>query len=74
MSAVLTRCEIQGLLEQEPPLIEGFIDPDEQLQPNGVDLTLREISIFQSPGKVAASNSQRVGIDLQWLVQASVAR
>ena len=68
MSAVLTRCEIQGLLEQEPPLIEGFIDPDEQLQPNGVDLTLREISIFQSPGKVAASNSQRVVSDLVPLV------
>ncbi len=68
MTAVLSKHEIKGLIKQEPPLIEGFINPDEQLQPNGVDLTLREIALFQSPGKIATSNSQRLVSDLAPLV------
>lgn len=68
MTAVLSKKDIKGLLGQEPPLIEGFIDPDEQLQPNGVDLTLREIALFQSPGKIASSNSQRMVSELSPLV------
>jgi len=68
LTAVLSKHDIKGLLGQEPPLIEGFIDPDEQLQPNGVDLTLREIALFQSPGKIATSNRQRLVSDLAPLV------
>ena len=68
MSAVLTRQEIHSLIKQEPPLIEGFINLDEQLQPNGVDLTLRDIALFQSPGKIATSNRQRLVSDLAPLV------
>lgn len=56
------------MLEQKPPLVEGLIAPDEQLQPNGVDLTLRHISLFQSPGKITTSNSQRVVSDLAPLI------
>jgi dUTP pyrophosphatase len=68
LAAVLSKKDIKGLLGQEPPLIEGFINPDEQLQPNGVDLTLREIALFQSPGKIASSNSQRMVSELSPLV------
>ncbi len=68
MTAVLSKNDIKGLLEQEPPLIEGFVNLDEQLQPNGVDLTLREIALFQSPGKLATDNSQRLVSDLSPLV------
>ena len=68
MTTVLTRKDIQGLLKQEPPLIEGYTNLDEQLQPNGIDLTLREVAMLQSPGKVAASNSQRVVSSLSPLV------
>ncbi len=68
MTTVLTKKDIQGLLKQEPPLIEGCINLEEQLQPNGVDLTLREVAMLQSPGKVAASNSQRVVSTLSPLV------
>ena len=53
---------------QEPPLIEGFVDPDKQLQPNGVDLTLRNIALFQSSGKIATNNSQRLVSELAPLV------
>ncbi len=59
MAAVLSGQDIRGLLKLEPPLIEGYIDLDEQLQPNGFDFTLRDISLLQSPGKLATSNSQR---------------
>ena len=68
MTTVLTKNDIQGLLKQKPPLIEGFINLYEQLQPNGIDLTLRQVAILQSPGKVAASNSQRVVSSLSLLV------
>jgi len=49
-------------------LVEGCINLEEQLQPNGIDLTLREVAMLQSPGKVAASNSQRVVSSLSPLV------
>jgi len=68
MAIVLARHDIQGLLKQEPPLIEGYINLDEQLQPNGIDLTLREIALFQSPGKIATSDNQRLVSDLAPLV------
>ncbi len=68
MTAVLSKHNIKGLIKQEPPLIEGFINLDEQLQPNGFDLTLREIALFQSSGKIATSDSQRMVSDLAPLV------
>lgn len=60
MTTVLTENDLKELLKREPPLVEGFINIEEQLQPNGFDLTLRGISAFQSAGKIAVSNRQRV--------------
>ena len=68
MTNVLSKHDIKGLLKKKPPLIEGFINLDEQLQPNGFDLTLREIALFQSSGKIATSDSQRLVSDLAPLV------
>ena len=68
MSAVLSRQEIQRLLKKKTPLIEGCIDLEQQLQPNGIDLTLREIALLQSPGRIAAEDSQRLVSDLSPLV------
>ena len=59
MSAILSKQDILRLLEQKPPLIEGCINTDEQLQPNGIDLTLREVALLQSPGRIAVKDSQR---------------
>ncbi len=64
MTTVLSREHIQKLLKQEPPLVEGYINLAEQLQPNGFDLSLREIALLQSPGQIAVSNSQRLVSDL----------
>ena len=68
MPAVLSREDIRRLLQQQPPLIEGYINLEEQVQPNGVDLTLREVALLQTSGKVAVNNSQRQIPDLAPLV------
>jgi len=68
MVAVLSKQDIHRLLKQEPPLIEGYINLEEQVQPNGFDLTLREVALLQSPGKIAVNDSQRLVSDLAPLV------
>ena len=68
MAAILSKPDIQRLLQQEPPLVEGCINLEEQVQPNGIDLTLREVALLQSSGKIAAADSQRLVSDLAPLV------
>ena len=68
MAAVLSKPDIYRLLRQEPPLIEGYVNLEEQIQPNGVDFTLREVALLQSPGKITVENSQRLVSDLAPLV------
>jgi len=68
MSTVLSKEDIHRLLKHKPPLVEGLINPDEQVQPNGIDLTLREIALLQSSGRITAENSQRLVSDLAPLV------
>ena len=58
--AVLSGQDIRRLIEDETPLIEGWVDLDEQVQANGFDLTLRDIGIPQSAGRITAVNNQRV--------------
>ena len=57
--SVLAKSDIKQLLENKPPLVEGYIELEQQLQPNGFDITLREISIFQNAGQISAANSAR---------------
>ena len=64
MAAILSKQDIQRLLQQEPPLIEDYINLKEQVQPNGIDFTLREVALLQSSGKIAVKNSQRLVSDL----------
>jgi len=56
---VLSGNDIRRLLKQTPPLVEGWINLDEQVQTNGFDLTLREMAVMHSTGRIMASNSQR---------------
>jgi dUTP pyrophosphatase len=60
MTAVLPKSEIKYLIGQTPPLIEQYINLEEQLQPNGFDMTLREVAKLESPGNIAVDNSQRI--------------
>ncbi len=68
MSVILSGQDIQRLLAQQPPLLEGYVNLEEQLQPNGVDLTLREVALLQSQGRITTSNEQRLISDLAPLV------
>jgi dUTP pyrophosphatase len=64
MTAVLSANDIRKLIDQDPPLVEGYLDLDIQVQPNGFDITLRDISLLKTPGLVAVSNTERVVSEL----------
>lgn len=64
MNGVLSRKDIKELIKKNPPLIEGYIDLEQQLQPHGFELTVRDIAMLQTHGQIAADNSQRVLPDL----------
>ena len=64
MAAILSKENIHRLLQQQPPLIEGYINLEEQVQPNGIDLTLREVALLQTSGKIAVKDRQRLVSDL----------
>ena len=68
MAAILSKQDIHRLLQKKPPLIEGCINLEEQVQPNGVDLTLHEVALLQSSGRIAVEDSQRQVSDLAPLV------
>lgn len=56
---VLARSDIRRLLEATPPIVEGLLNAEEQVQPNGVDLTLKEIASFSSAGSLGYGNEAR---------------
>ena len=68
MPVVLSRQAIHELLQHQPPLVEDYVDLEQQLQPNGIDLTLREVALLQSSGRITVDNSQRLVSDLTPLV------
>lgn len=59
LSGVLSREQIEQLLNQDPPLLDGLVDREKQLQPNGVDLTLDTVSGFTGPGTLTLDNANR---------------
>jgi len=68
MTTVLSRAEIRRLLAGKTPLVEDLVDLEQQLQPNGIDLTLREVALLQSAGTIAVDNRQRQVSELAPLV------
>jgi dUTP pyrophosphatase len=68
MRTVLSKRDILALTHQNPPLIENYVNLEQQVQPNGFDLTLKEISLIQTGGRIAVSNSDRIISDLCPLV------
>lgn len=57
---VLSRQELEALLDGDPPLLEGLVDRQEQIQPNGIDITLERVSRFRGPGVLGRTNAERV--------------
>jgi len=60
MCAALSREDILRLLQAEEPLVEGLSDLSRQVQPNGVDLTVKQVDLLCSSGKLGLSNEKRV--------------
>lgn len=48
------------MLEAKPPLVENLCDIQQQVQPNGIDLTVKEVALLSSPGSLDFSNEGRV--------------
>jgi dUTP pyrophosphatase len=65
MNGVLSRKDIRKLIEQSNPLIDGYIDLEQQLQPNGFDITLRDIASLNTRGQIGVDNAQRQLPDLE---------
>ncbi len=61
----LNREEILDLVTGGSPLVEAYVDLESQIQPNGLDLTLREVAEFVSPGQLGASDASRVVSDTE---------
>lgn len=57
---VLGREALRQLLAQEPPLVKGLVNLEEQLQPQGIDLTVRSVSRFGAAGQLGQSNEDRL--------------
>jgi dUTP pyrophosphatase len=60
MSAILSREEILKMLETRPALVENLCDLQQQVQPNGIDLTVKEVALLSSSGSLSPSNEARV--------------
>jgi len=58
--AVLSGNDIRRLIKAKPPLIEGWLNLDEQVQANGFDITLRDCALMESGGQIAADNRDRI--------------
>lgn len=65
LPGALSREQLLSLITGEPPLLTGYIDLADQVQPNGVDVTLHSISRYGGRGTVAASNADRMLPELE---------
>jgi len=56
---MLSHDELVSLINKKPPLVEQMLDPEIQVQPNGIELTLQRVEVHEEPGAVAFDNSER---------------
>jgi len=59
MFGILSREDILKMLGASPPLVENLCDAQQQVQPNGIDLTIKEVALFSSPGSLGPGNEGR---------------
>lgn len=66
LGGALSREQLRALIDgAERPLITEWQDLDEQIQPNGIDLTLRAIAAYRGPAQIGISSADRVLPDLE---------
>lgn len=60
LAGALSREQLHSLIDGvERPLVSEYISLDDQLQPNGIDVTLREISRHAGRGTIGQSSADR---------------
>ena len=71
--SVLSKSQIRALLRSHPPLIEKLIDLNTQLQPNGVDLTIKQVDKIMDAGFIdfwskerKLSETEKIEFDDDW--------
>ncbi len=57
--SMLSHDELISLINKKPPLVEQMIDPEIQVQPNGIELTLQRVEVHETSGSIAFDNSER---------------
>jgi dUTP pyrophosphatase len=66
LGGALSREQLEALIVgAERPLLSEFLDLGSQLQPNGVDLTLREVSHYRGAGAIGVDSADRVLPELE---------
>jgi dUTP pyrophosphatase len=56
---IFSREDILKMLKASPPLVDNLVDIQQQVQPNGIDLTLKELALLSSSGSLGFSNESR---------------
>jgi len=56
---MLSHDELISLINEKPHLVEKMLDPDIQVQPNGIELTLHHVELHEGSGSIAFDNSER---------------
>lgn len=67
LAGALSREQLLALIAADRPLITEMIDVENQVQPNGVDLTLREVARHQGQGAIGIDSADRVLPELEVL-------
>jgi dUTP pyrophosphatase len=57
---VLSSQQIRSLIASNEPLVSELIDPETQVQPNGIDLTLGSLERLTGPGQIGVTNHDRI--------------
>ena len=58
----LGREALLRLLAATPPLVEGLASHEEQVQPNGIDLTVREVALLSGQGRLTPTERALSGL------------
>ncbi|MFC2039494.1 deoxyuridine 5'-triphosphate nucleotidohydrolase [Chloroflexota bacterium] len=59
MGAVLSKEDILDLLKRSPPLVECPVKLEDQIQPNGIDLTVQTVALIASSGQMGFAAEER---------------
>lgn len=62
---MFSKTQLLQMLEKNPPLVEGLIDRNQQVQQSGIDFTLQQIEKFKTSGQLDFDNSERKLPDME---------